>query len=218
MRLTEREFRGVVRRILVESSGAKGPTDLAALGGSYIIISPNPEAQGGIEVYYSDEREDPPADAPQGRVATEPISQHQHYGPQGHAGGAHQVSSSDATQGWGPMLYDVAMEVTTLLGAALTPDRGTVSQSAKRVWDYYYTRRASPESNRPVASEQLDDENNTLTLDPEDNAWQGAAKSWGGDKWHQSSLSRSYKSSGAATLQELSRLGLVEFVGMEPLV
>lgn len=52
--------------------------------------------------------------------------------------------------GWGPLLYDVAMEVATMEGSGLMSDRSSVSRDARRVWDYY-------NDNRPdVTKRQLD--------------------------------------------------------------
>ena len=52
------------------------------------------------------------------------------------------VGLSMATSGYGPKLYDVAMEGVTELGGMLTSDRSTVSGDAKSVWDYYFKNRS----------------------------------------------------------------------------
>jgi hypothetical protein len=52
--------------------------------------------------------------------------------------------------GWGPLLYDLALEYSTMLSNGLTPDRNVVSPSAYRIWKNYF-------ENRPdVAKLQLD--------------------------------------------------------------
>jgi hypothetical protein len=65
--------------------------------------------------------------------------------------GSWEVMYSNAQPpGWGPLLYDVAMEVATLEGSGLMSDRSSVSRDARRVWDYY-------NDNRPdVTKRQLD--------------------------------------------------------------
>lgn len=68
----------------------------------------------------------------------------------GPCGEALNVVYAGATSGWGPMLYDVAMEVATEIGGGLTPDRSSVSPSAENVWSYYFNDR------RDVQSHQLD--------------------------------------------------------------
>lgn len=64
----------------------------------------------------------------------------------GHQGGptlnAYVVSGAGATQGWGPMLYDVMMELAHEDGGrGLAPDRGIVSTDAEKVWKYYLEKR-----------------------------------------------------------------------------
>ena len=54
------------------------------------------------------------------------------------------------TDGWGPLLYDVAMEIATVLGGGLTSSRTMVSSKAKPVWDFYQDRRSD------VKKDQLD--------------------------------------------------------------
>jgi hypothetical protein len=51
------------------------------------------------------------------------------------------VRLSAATKGYGPRLYDVAMEAATENGGMLTSDRNTVSGDAKKVWEYYFKNR-----------------------------------------------------------------------------
>ena len=76
----------------------------------------------------------------------------------GPCGGSWIVVSSHARGGWGPLLYDVAIEYATENGSGLTPDRDSVSRSAYRVWDYYMNRRPD------VRSHQLDDMKGSLAL------------------------------------------------------
>jgi len=62
-----------------------------------------------------------------------------------------------AEGGWGPLLYDLAMELATSKGSGLTPDRESVSYEANRVWDYYLANRSD------VEMVQMDDLSNRLT-------------------------------------------------------
>lgn len=55
--------------------------------------------------------------------------------------GAWEVTDSRAQEGWGPFLYDIAMEYATLHGNGLMADRDHVSYDARRVWDVYYNHR-----------------------------------------------------------------------------
>ena len=86
----------------------------------------------------------------------------------------------DEHKGWGPMLYDVAMEFATLNGGGLMSDRGGVSPSARKVWAYYMNNRSD------VTAHQLDDMQNTLTPEEEDNCDQSVAgyDITGPDDWY----------------------------------
>tara|TARA_Y100001938_G_scaffold142232_1_gene213142 strand:- start:1695 stop:3998 length:2304 start_codon:yes stop_codon:yes gene_type:complete len=84
-------------------------------------------------------------------------------------GGAWEVVISHASQGWGPMLYDVMMEWATQNGGGLVSDRDHVSPSAREVWNYYLSNRGD------VQGVQLDDLRNTITPEVEDNCEQHSA-------------------------------------------
>ena len=92
------------------------------------------------------------------------------------------VSIARAADGWGPLLYDVAIEVATIKSKGLTPDRHIVSQDAADVWDFYLKNRSD------VVAHQLDDMKNTLTPEDEDNCTQKSA----GENWQSSPLSKRY--------------------------
>tara|TARA_B100000700_G_scaffold327778_1_gene443402 strand:- start:225 stop:944 length:720 start_codon:yes stop_codon:yes gene_type:complete len=77
--------------------------------------------------------------------------------------GAYQVLSAQAAEGWGPLLYDVAIEIATLKGTGLLSDRTSVSQEARNVWNIYMYDRSD------VKKFQCDDQYNTLTSTSEDN-------------------------------------------------
>ena len=87
----------------------------------------------------------------------------------GECSGALMVWGSSAAHGWGPMLYDVAMELATIHGGGLMSDRDSVSGSARKVWDYYAANRGD------VTGIQMDDLENTLTPEEEDNCAQNVA-------------------------------------------
>ena len=77
--------------------------------------------------------------------------------------GAYEIAwtSSEGAPGFGPMLYDVAMELAGKAG--LMCDRGSVSPEASRVWEYYLNSRPD------VISKQLDDEKAPFLQSPEEN-------------------------------------------------
>tara|TARA_R100001443_G_scaffold116069_1_gene135492 strand:+ start:100 stop:699 length:600 start_codon:yes stop_codon:yes gene_type:complete len=63
-------------------------------------------------------------------------------GAYGGCSDAFHVGIVNSLSGWGPLLYDVAMEIATQEGAGLIPDRQKVSGDAGKVWTFYATKRA----------------------------------------------------------------------------
>lgn len=99
-----------------------------------------------------------------------------------------EVLESRAGQGYGPLLYDIAMEYATLNGLGLMSDRVTVSDDAVGVWDYYLQNRVG----KDVKAHQMDDKKNTLTPTPDDNNNQYISKELAGANWHDHSTSKRY--------------------------
>jgi len=58
----------------------------------------------------------------------------------GDCDGALEIIRSTATKGWGPLLYDVAIEVASTRASGLVSDREKTSPAATRVWEYYLNR------------------------------------------------------------------------------
>ena len=188
-------LREYIRELLKEA--AKGPADLPGRlvvlveeEDDYATISyakPIKKTGSGFQ-YGASQR-------PGGMIA---IYKQSDSGEEGPCGGAWTISIARATPGWGPMLYDVAMEYATENGGGLTPDRGSVSDSAQNVWNYYFNNRGD------VQSHQLDLQDrevlyytdlglSKLTPDiEEDDCLQSQAIRAYEDKWDQSSLSKRY--------------------------
>jgi len=115
--------------------------------------------------------------------------------------GVYIVSSSKVKDGYGPLLYDVAME--TAGQAGLKPDTLTVSDDASAVWKHY-------ESSRPDVDSKLlvMDVDQYHTVMPDDLA------SAGEDNEH---LAKAYYKKDRSTLKELNTLDkLVELSGPPP--
>ncbi len=110
------------------------------------------------------------------------------------------ITHSRVRGGFGPLLYDVAIEMT----GGLTPDRTEVSDSAIRVWSYYEKNRAD------VKKEQLDDLYNELTPDHGDNCEQESAMQHMDEDWHLSPLSKKYSKQGRPVWSELRRRGMLD--------
>ena len=131
------------------------------------------------------------------------------YSAHGPCDGALKVGNADALSGWGPLLYDVAIEYATQIANGLIPDRDAVSQYAQAVWRYYLVNRVPAEE---VQAHQLDDLKNTLTYPPDDpeqrapiewdncnqnvakypDGWNSDSASYWKDAWPSSPLSKRY--------------------------
>ena len=110
------------------------------------------------------------------------------------------VTHAHAKGGFGPLLYDVAIEIT----GGLTPDRADVSDEARQGWDYYEKNRSD------VNKEQLDDLDNELTPDHGDNCEQESAFQHMEEDWHLSSLSKKYSKQGRPVWSELRKRGMLD--------
>ena len=111
------------------------------------------------------------------------------------------IAVTEAASGWGPLLYDVAMEAASAMTEGLAPDRNEVSDEARGVWDIYDTKRTD------VVKTQLDNEYGDLTPDnPEDDCYQQSARMHRGEDWDKSSLSKMY-SKDPTTLNQLRDSG-----------
>ena len=121
-----------------------------------------------------------------------------------HAGkclGAQIVGYSSAPDGFGPLLYDIAIEAT----GGLTPDRGSVSDDARGVWTFYDEERSD------IIKTQLDNPYNTLTPSEEDNCVQfSAINDLGPDDWQESPLSRVYKKTGTPVIDRIREMGMID--------
>ena len=149
-------LREYIRELLTEA--AKGPADLP----EGVFVQVIDRGDSGIRFRYAFKQpwSDNPfaSESPAGKVAI--------MKPDHPCGGAYEVVLADAQSGWGPMLYDVAMEWATQNGGGLVSDRSSVSPAARGVWNYYLSNRGD------VQSVQLDDLRNTITPEEEDNCEQ----------------------------------------------
>ena len=150
-----KHLRQYIRQILL-TEGAKGLNDLE-VEDVYVYIQ---KFGNGFNIELSDA---PGTPGKIGRISVEKSHKTKN------CGGAFMVSNSRAEQGWGPLLYDIAIELATEMGGGLMADRGSVSGEARAVWDYYLANRGD------VTGIQLDDLNNTLTPEEEDNCSQQVA-------------------------------------------
>jgi len=173
----------------------------------YVIVQENNE--GSIDFWLAspnaidgeiEPRFNPRSDPPGGNIE---IIQSEEGESRGHGDcdGAWQVIYSQVTDGWGPLLYDIAIEYATRRGGkGLIADREQVSSEARAVWDYYSDNRED------VKNHQLDDLENTLTPKEEDNCDQYIASLGGKYDWQENSLSKRYTKI-PTTITKLEKMG-----------
>jgi len=116
------------------------------------------------------------------------------------------VVGSIATTGFGPLLYELAVEWASQNGAGLTPDRTSVSTYAGRVWAKYMTR---PD----IEKKQLDaikaDEVPRLTRPVADDCSQRKSIDAAGENWMNSPFSKLYSKSNTEVLDALRAAGRI---------
>jgi len=121
------------------------------------------------------------------------------------------VLQSGAERGWGPLLYEVALEWASEHGGGLTSDRGVVSDYALAVWDKYAARS-------DITVKQMDVDHTEkwmrkyaeLTPDIKaDDCDQGKAIGLKGDKWMDTSVSKMFSKSSTPVMDELYVAGRI---------
>jgi len=177
------------RMYLSEGEGMKTVGNLPEGIGVTIEEDPYAGDGGQVLVYYSK------LSAPnefigwgsgiQGEIRLEPVQLSDEYP----CSGSWMVAYSDATKGWGPMLYDVAMEYATLMGGGLMSDRTIVSDEAYAVWDYYLKNR------KDVAKGQTDNEQDSFKNGRQDDCLQNSTHDYAHktqNSWIKNPLSKLY--------------------------
>ena len=179
------------------AGAAKGPSDLPP--DTFVAVE---TASDMIRVFFSDADGDQDESPLRGEVEV--------YAPASDTGpclGAFIVGRAFVESGWGPLLYDVAMEVAGKRG--LTPDRHKVSPDAERVWRYYQTSRSD------VTIKQLDfapKGPEHLTPTPKDDCEQKARPVQTEEDLLGSPLTKVYYAKGKPTLRALDRAKLLVYV------
>lgn len=128
----EERLRSLIREALLWEA-ARGPDDLP----EGISVTIEDIGNGDYSVYYSD----PDGMQSETMIGIIEITDDPVFAD-GDCGGAYEVMRSKAPKGWGPLLYDVAMEWASVKGGGLIADRDEVSPAAQRVWSYYKESRS----------------------------------------------------------------------------
>ena len=66
--------------------------------------------------------------------------------------GGHMIQWVRTSKGFGPLIYDIALELVTSAGSWLVGDRNVVSDDATKVWEYYDQKRNDVEK-KPIDME-----------------------------------------------------------------
>jgi len=124
------------------------------------------------------------------------------------------VIGSQALKGWGPLLYEVAIEYTSQNGGGLTSDRFSVSQHAQAVWDKYEQRPGvdaqQMDTNHEPGSSGIKVNSTMPQLTPDnksDDCDQARAISKDGPDWHKNSTTKMYKKDNPEVMQALEAAG-----------
>ena len=122
--------------------------------------------------------------------------------------GPWQIHTHETTHGWGPLLYDIAMEWASMHGGGLMSDRAEgISSEALAVWNHYLKHLP-----RGIKVMQMDDLKNTLTPEEWDNCKQHDANRGSPENLHSSPLSKRFlkKADTIKALQKAGRLTIIE--------
>lgn len=112
--------------------------------------------------------------------------------------------TEDTKPGWGPLLYDLAIEVASWKAEGLMADRMTVTPDAASVWRNYDTARGD------IEKTQLDNIRAPETEVVEDDCLQiSASEPPNKSAWKESPLSRLYRKDSAIAMDRLDNLGLM---------
>jgi len=124
------------------------------------------------------------------------------------------VIGSEAEKGWGPLLYEVAIEYASQNGGGLTSDRFSVSQHAQAVWDKYEKRGGvdaqQMDANHEPGSSGVKVNSTVPQLTPDDKSDdcdQARAISKSGEDWHKDSTTKMYKKDKPEVMQALKGAG-----------
>lgn len=134
---------------------------------------------------------------PSGSITIGPPNKHD-----GPCGGAFLVRDSIATRGWGPLLYDVAMEYATKHGSGLASHRGTVSVDARHVWLTYLKKRPDVKALQMTNLGDTKSYSHKQRPETKDDCYQGGALTW-----KQSPMSKRYVKKNNATTKALKAAG-----------
>ena len=126
------------------------------------------------------------------------------------------ILTSKTAKGWGPLLYEVALEWSSKNGSGLMSDRTVVSKDAEKIWDIYMQRGDVEKKQLDVFHNdflnQLDDIEASdfpqLTPDNiEDDCLQIKAIEKGKENWMDTPFAKLYVKGDDSTIKYLKEMG-----------
>ena len=148
------DLRKLIRNLILESveSNAKGVNDLIP-GVNKIVKKSYPNDTMSLHLWFEGD------DYAAARLTTVRTDN-----PKVLMVGAAYIDD-DKADGFGPLLADIAMELTTQAGKWLAIDRASVEPDAERMWQFYKDVRMGQD----VRGLQLDNHQNLMTPEDDDN-------------------------------------------------
>ena len=150
-----------------------------------------------------------PEDFPYGQVVI-----HEPKQPEGPCSKAFVVQYTNADQGWGPLLYEVAIEWASKVGGGLTTDRFIVSDKATAVWEKYLQRGDVEKSQLDILHdpdvygyEEQSKYDQLTPNDPSDDCNQHKSIEVGRENWDNTPYSKLYRKDSTEIIDALSGLG-----------
>jgi len=117
------------------------------------------------------------------------------------------VVSAKATRGWGPLLYEIALEWASQDGrSGLMADRRGVSDYAVAVWDKYLVRGDVDKKQLDIdaqGAEQFHTQQLTPDIPEDDCSQRSAARRGGSDGWQDTSVSKLYNKPNTEVMSAL---------------
>jgi len=214
-------LRECIRAILTESIDPRIERRIEALKSFSRVGIQIRDAEDGTEIRYAQISKDGTSikspsgkDVPKGAIT---ITDYHDSGPcRSDLGEPWVIFIVEATPGWGPLLYDIALEYASSNGAGLMPDRKVVSPAAQPVWDVYDSRGDVRKFQLDISHDEdlaNDVEMSIPQLTPDDESddcVQSKAIEVGGfDGWMKSPLSRLYRKEGTPVMDALREAGLL---------
>ena len=147
MKITQKTLRKIIKEELtkvLQESSAVGPEDLPE--GIKIMIEQIEEDEILIS-YVNEYSENSYSYSPYGRMQIDTEVQLNSQFP---CLNAMMVAYVKAEKNYGPLLYDIAIEVATMKAGGLVSDRTIVSSDAYDVWSHYFQKRSAPECDTPA--------------------------------------------------------------------